>query len=338
MTRSIVRVLVAAWMVMGQAAAAQADCHNRLSPWNPQRRAVWYLRDRNDQAPPKLHVAHGVATVLVFPDEEVKAARILADGEAADGGFAPLEVGRNSVLILPRRDLSDVEHFTVAVALKNGPTIPFSLVTPLSDQGSDGQVDVFTKQENPETLQQAMEVMRDQVDRLSGEIERRDRGEVSVDGALAGVLAAGKEDLSPFTEMNAKLISDGHTSIKVVLYKRRSPRLKLDRAAVVFTVTNQGTAPFELDQVRLSAEPYNMGERPYALRAQKKVIAPGDSGRFAVVIPADALQVRPKADLLVLELWRAGSPQPDKVASVELVEGEDPSAPLQFLRRVPAAQ
>ena len=57
-----------------------------------------------------------------------------------------------------------------------------------------------------------------------------------------------------------------------------------------------------------------------------------------MVIPATTIQVQPRADQFVMELWRAGAPRPDKVAAIELIAVENPSAPLQFAKRIPTTR
>jgi hypothetical protein len=109
----------------------------------------------------------------------------------------------------------------------------------------------------------------------------------------------------------------------VTNYKRKDPKLDMGQSAVVFTVTNGGTGPWELDEVRLMAEPY-MQARPFAMRASARVIAPGSNARIAVVIPTDALKSGPDGDRLVLELWRVGV---GRQAKVDLVAVDDSLIP-----------
>jgi len=149
--------------------------------------------------------------------------------------------------------------------------------------------------------------------------------DLSVDGALATLLAEGRPDLTPFTAFSQQALRVGGVDLVVTHYKREDAELVLDKSAVVFTVTNGGTGPWALDEVRLMAEPY-MQARPFAMRASARVITPGSNARIAVVIPTDALKSGPDGDRLVLELWRAGVGRQVKVDLVAVDDSLIPSS------------
>lgn len=331
MARLLTRTVAVVCLMVGPDVAAQADCLRRLTPWEPQKTTVWYLKGRSEQRPPTLHVAGSVATTLVFDEAEAEVDSAEFAGDAGKR-FRSLEVGAHSVVIIPKLDLAAGEHVSLTVTLKDGTDVPFDLVSPMSDQSSDGQVDVRLDGESPEALQRDLHACRGQVQALRREVEHRLKQENSIDGSLAALLAQSKEEFTPFTELKRRTIKDGRATIKVITYGRRSRKIDLGRAAVVFEVTNADKGTWKLDSIRLSAEPYNIEDRPFALRASARSIAEGGTGRFAVVIAADTLRAGPIADRLVLELWRAGVPRPDRAASVELVAVDDPDAPLQFPR------
>lgn len=126
-----------------------------------------------------------------------------------------------------------------------------------------------------------------------------------MDYALAALLLNEQIAMTPFVESDKWLLreKDVEVEVRVFTSKRKvSPR----KAAVVFQVKNQDAQkPWRLQEARLSTltlrEP-----RPFALRAQPSFIAPGMTGRIAIVTDFDVLEKDADSGKLVLELFRDG--------------------------------
>jgi uncharacterized protein (DUF849 family) len=79
----------------------------------------------------------------------------------------------------------------------------------------------------------------------------------------------------------------------------------MPKMAVVFTVTNQDRSkPWKLREARMSTVT-NMESRPFALRMERAEIAPGASGRIAVVADHEVFESKQGPEQLVLELFRS---------------------------------
>jgi len=202
-------------------------------------------------------------------------------------------------------DLAPGERSASAVVLANKKArIPLTVTAPPAGRRTDGALPVsldsneaasMLRGERTKTLQlqQAMGMMREQFDRLSREFERRDRDEVSWMELWLVCWPAGRT------------ISALHRArLQVHLRREHRHQGRAVQAPVAAHQSGQsrrgvhrhqqGHRAFELDELRLTAEPYDIGERPYAMRAQKKVIAPGESGRFALLIPQRLSKCRPR--------------------------------------------
>ncbi|HVE87946.1 MAG TPA: DUF2381 family protein [Myxococcales bacterium] len=317
------------WLAVGALALsawaqAQPECLHRWRPWEPQRTGIFFSKGQPDQPVPSIHVAGEAATNLMFPGDVDPERTKLVGG---DGRFEPLMISRRSVVIVPVRDLASDESFSLLVTLKDGTEIPFSLKAPRAHDTTDGQVDVHLDQDDDQAIRRMLLSTRSRMEKLTAENERHAQEELSADHALAALLAGGKVQLTPFAVYNTKLLEDDGVALKVVLYKRRIPKIDLDRSAVVFELTNNGDKrAWEFDEVRLLSIP-SMESWPFAMRASSASVGPGETGRFAMVIATDSLKTGADADQFLLELWRAGG---SRQAAVELVAVDDTTAPLQL--------
>jgi uncharacterized protein (TIGR02268 family) len=321
MTRAVAMTLGIMVLVLAAEARAQPDSLCRWKPWQPQRTGVFFSKDQPDQPVQTIHVAAEVATNLMFPGEVDSARTKLVGG---DERFEPMMISGRSVVIVPIRDLAFDESFSLVVKLKDGTSIPFNLRAPRHHESSDGQVDVYLNQEETTAVRHALQLVRSRAEALAAENDRHIQEELSVDHALAALLARGKGDLTPFAEAGFKVINEEEVSIKVINFKRRSQKTNPGKAVVAFKVTNlDPKKPWELDEIRLRSA--STGDiKAFASRASSPSIGPGETGVVAVVMDMDAFGTGVESDHLILELWKARPVV--RQASVELVAVDDGDA------------
>ncbi|HYV44995.1 MAG TPA: DUF2381 family protein, partial [Myxococcaceae bacterium] len=301
-------------LAIAASANAQPECLHRWKAWEPQRTGLFFSKDQPDQPVQTVHVAGEVATNLMLPSEVDPSQTKLVGG---DGRFEPLMISGRSVVIVPLRDLAFDESFSVLVKLKDGTAMPFSLRAPRHHESTDGQVDVYLNQEDTLAVRRALQLARLRVEELVAENERHVQEELSVDHALAALLARDKSELTPFTMAGYKLLQGGDVELKVFTFRPRNRKANLGKAAVAFSVKNKDPKkPWELEEVRLmSATTGDM--KAFASRASSPSIGPGETGMVAVVMNLDVFGSGVESDHLILELWRAGPVA--RQASVELV-------------------
>jgi uncharacterized protein (TIGR02268 family) len=320
MTRPLAILVLA----IAASANAQPECLHRWKSWEPQRTGVFFARDQPDQPVQTIHVAGEVATNLMLPSEVDPSRTQLIGGE---GRFEPLMISGRSVVIVPLRDLAFDEAFSLLVKLKDGTAIPFFLRGPRHHESTDGQVDVYLSQEDAPAVRRALQLVRSRVEELAAENERHVQEELSVDHALAALLARGKSELTPFAMVGSKLLQGSDVELKVFTFRPRNRKANLGKAAVAFSITNKDPKkPWEFDEVRLmSAASGDM--KAFASRASSGLIGPGETGMVAVVMDMEVFGTGLESDHLILELWRAGPVA--RQAAVELVAVNDPDLPVR---------
>lgn len=292
---------------------------------SPRRRALYVSKEPRHEVP-ELFVAGGVVSTLRFElDCDPSRTRMLG----WEGRFEPLLVGGRSVVIVPLKDLGPGDRFMLLVTLVDGTSLPFTVTA--SRGAVDGQVNVFPDSESSEAVRTALEekrkenaVLRDENLRQREENRRQHEEATSVDHALAALLLNGQIDMTPFTEGEKWVLHGDGLEVDIFIYVPKKTRKKVARtkAGVVFTVTNKdSTRPWELQEAQLSTfttrEP-----QPFALRQTPLSIAPGKTGRIAIVADLASLNPARDGDNLVLELFRNGG---RRDAWVELI-------PSQLLR------
>jgi hypothetical protein len=272
MTRAMAKVLSILVLAVAPAVDAQPECLHRWKPWEPQRTGLFFAKDQPDQPVQTVHVAGEVSTDLMFPSAVDLAQTKLVGG---DGRFEPLMISGRSVVVVPRRDLASDESFSLVVTLMDGTLIPFSLRAPRLHESTDGQVDVYLNQDDSPAVRHALQLVRSRVEELAAENERHTQEELSVDHALAALLAQGKSELTPFIEANSKSLRDNGVDIKVITFKRRNRKTDPGKAAIVFSVMNKDPKrPWELDEIRLMSA--TTGDlKAFASRASSPSIGPG---------------------------------------------------------------
>lgn len=311
-------------LAIAASANAQPECLRRWKSWEPQRTGLFFAKDQPDQPVQTVHVAGEVATNLMLPSEVDSARTQLIGG---NGRFEPLMISGRSVVIVPLRDLAFDESFSLLVKLKDGTAIPFVLRGPRPPESTDGQVDVYLNQEDTPAVRHALQLVRSRVEELTAENERHVQQELSVDHALAALLARGKSELTPFALVGSRLLQGGDVELKVFTFRPRNRKANLGKAAVAFSVTNKDPKkPWEFDEVRLiSATSGDM--KAFASRVSSPSIGPGETGMVAVVMDMDVFGSSAESDHLILELWRAGPEA--RQAAVELVAVNDPDLPVR---------
>jgi uncharacterized protein (TIGR02268 family) len=263
----------------------------------PKPRNLFVAKDAKSPVP-EILVAGGVATTLRFESEcDPLRTRLLG----WEGRFEPLLVGGRSVLIVPLRGLADGERFLLQVTLEDGTSLPFTVTS--SEHLVDGQVNVYPDPESPEAVRKALAEKRKENEALAAENQRQREEQTSVDHALAALLANGQLRMTPFREHETwKLNEDGVVlEVSILGPKAREP---MQKAAVVFKVMNKSSAePWELQEARLmTAETFK--QPPFALRMAPASIAPGATGRVAIVTDLASFGPDTNDPRLILELFR----------------------------------
>ena len=171
----------------------------------------------------------------------------------------------------------------------------------------DQQVNVFFEPDTREALNAQLKNARERENGLLDDVRRFYR-EDTPDHALAKLVAAGAIKQTPFRLRRKRLITDENgVETLVRIYSGKA------KAAVLFTVTNRDQSkPWNLLEARLvtirpgeDPEPYVFGDKkPFALRADRDEIAPGESGNVAVIVDRSAFKTENGNAELILEIYR----------------------------------
>lgn len=248
---------------------------------------------------PSIYVSGQVVTVLRF-DQEVDPAktRLLA----WEGRFEPLLVGSKKVVLEPLRDLDHGEALPLLVNLVDGTELTF-LVKPKSRESwgwIDYQVNVFKDHDSYNAVLSSLYDSLNRERDLRKENERLKQQENSIDHALATLLANGEAKKTSFRRVKAvRPKSDG---MDMIVEFFSGP----GKAAVVVTLTNTYYGePWTLDRAYLTHDFASYTTRPFALRMDQNAIAPGQSGKIAVVVDGSAFQAgEGHLDALALQIFR----------------------------------
>jgi uncharacterized protein (TIGR02268 family) len=236
------------------------------------------------QEAPPIYVSWQVASVLRFEqDVDPAKTRLLA----WEGRFEPLLVGSKKVVIEPLRDLDSGEALPLLVTLVDGTEFTF-LVKPKSreDWGwIDYQVNVFKDTDSYNVILSSLYDTLNRERKLSEENERFKKEENSVDHAYATLLANGEVKKTPFRR--AKFWRSKNEDMDTVVEVFSGP----GKAAVVIHLTNTYSGDtWKLDGAYLTRDFTSYTARPFAIRMDRKEIAPGQSGKIAVVVDKSAFQ------------------------------------------------
>lgn len=293
-------VLVALLVVSATPEAAHR--HFAVDAERPGPRTLYLSKDPKHEVP-EVFVAGGRVSTLRFATEcDPDLTKILG----WEGRFEPLLVGGRSVVIVPFKDLAPGDRFMLLVTLRDGTSLPFTITA--REGYVDGQVNVFPDPEAPEAVHTALEEKREENKVLRAENHRQREEGISVDHALAALLANDKVEMTPFTEGEKWVLKGEGIEIEVLIFipKRTRRKVAKAKAGVVFKVTNRDPVrPWELQEARLST--LTTGQpQPFALRETSSVIAPGETGHIAIVTDLAAFDASREGDRLALELFRDG--------------------------------
>jgi uncharacterized protein (TIGR02268 family) len=272
-TCSIVQMKKAALLAILLASAtvgAQNDAAPQ--PKQPILRSL-YLSKSPNAVVSEVYVAGRVVTTLRFEVPCDSSRTKLMDWE---GRFEPLLVGGKSVVIVPLQDLAPEDRFHLLVTFVDGTSLPFTLTA--HKYMTDGQVNVFPDRESPEAVRTAYAEVRQQNEELREKNRRYKKEETSVEHALATLLVTGATSLTPFREGFKWTFNDSVPKTDAQLFSGAG------RKALLFTVTNRHPElPWKLVEVRVTSAATG-SQRTYGLRMQPSSIAPGETGRIAVVM------------------------------------------------------
>jgi hypothetical protein len=200
-----------------------------------------------------------------------------------EGLFEPLMVLGGTVVLIPLRDIPPQDRVPLMVTFLDGTVAPF-IVRTRHDQ-ADHQVTIIQDVETPQALHWALADALRQKSAMGVEIERHRREALSADHALAGLLASGAEDQTPFFEVKSGWLNDRWTKTHFRLFRGKG------KAAVVFKITNKGQTDWKLLKASLSPDSPDSESRPFALRMNGGAITPGTTGTIAVVVDRNSFLV-----------------------------------------------
>ncbi|WP_167508980.1 DUF2381 family protein [Corallococcus sicarius] len=241
--------------------------------------------DHPGQEAPSVYVSGQVVTVLHFENEVDPAkTRFLA----WEGRFETPLVGGKKVVLEPLRDLDDGEALPLLVTLVDGTTFTF-LVKPKSrkDWGwIDYQVNVFKDHDSYNAVLSSLHDSLNRERELREENERFKKEENSVDHAYATLLANGQAKKTPFRR--AKFWRSKNEDMDMVVEVFSGP----SKAAVVIHLMNAYyNESWKFEGAYLTRDFTSYTARPFALRMDRPVIVPGQSGKIAVVVDKSAFQI-----------------------------------------------
>jgi uncharacterized protein (TIGR02268 family) len=271
-TCSIVRMQKAALLAILLASATVGAQEDASSQRKPILRSL-YLSKSPNAVVPEVYVAGRVVTTLRF---EIPCDPSRTKLMSWEGRFEPLLVGGKSVVIVPLQDLAPEDRFQLLVTFVDGTSVAFTVTT--HKYMTDGQVNVFPDRESPEAVRTAYAEVRQQNEELRAKTRRYEKEETSVEHALATLLVTGATSLTPFRERFKWTFNDSIPKTDAQLFSGEG------RKALLFTVTNRHPElPWKLVEVRVTSAATGF-QRTYSLRMQPSSIAPGETGRIAVVM------------------------------------------------------
>jgi uncharacterized protein (TIGR02268 family) len=252
-----------------------------------------YLSDHPSDTASQVYVTGQVATVLRFEKTcDSQGTKLLG----WEGRFEPPVVGGRSVLLVPLQNLEPEDRLPLLVKFTDGTEVPF--IVTARDGGGDQQVNVFPDRKAAKAVHAALTDALARERALREENDRHRKEETSPDHALAALLVSGSTKQTPFIERQKWVLRGGDVEMVVRIYSGKA------KAAVVFHITNQASErQWSLMEARLSTT--TSGEaRPFALRMDRDSIAPGSSGRLAVVADKSAFKSDEGFTNLAVELFR----------------------------------
>ncbi|WP_434301107.1 DUF2381 family protein [Corallococcus exiguus] len=237
------------------------------------------------QEAPSIYVSAQVASVLRFEQDIVPTkTRLLA----WEGRFEPLLVGSKKVVIEPLRDLDEGEALPLHVTLADGTAFTFLVRPKLRESWGwiDYQVNVF---KDPGSYNAVLSGLYDALNReraLREENERFKKEENSIDHAYATLLSNGEVGKTPFRRKRVFRLRHEDMDMVVELFKGPG------KAAAVVTLRNTVLEEaWTLEGASVTRDLSLRTARPFALRMERSVIVPGQSGRIAVVVDKSSFEL-----------------------------------------------
>ncbi|MFE8597288.1 DUF2381 family protein [Archangium violaceum] len=245
-----------------------------------------------------VYVSGQVSTTLRFEQEPDPARTRLLGWE---GRFERPLVGSKKVVLEPLRDLGEDEWVPLLVTLVDGTELSFLVRPPRREKWgwTDHQVNVFKDRESYNAVLSSLNDSRKREFKLSEENERLKKEENSVDHAFATLLVNGQVEKTPFRRKRVAARKSEDMDMKVEVFEGPG------KAAAVIHLTNTyNDEPWIFRDARLTADLTTYTARPFALRVSRAELAPGQSGRIAVVADQSAFESEEGLVDLALEIYR----------------------------------
>jgi hypothetical protein len=247
------------------------------------------LSDHPDQSTETIYVSGQVATVLRFErDVDPTKTKLLG----WEGRFEPLLVGGKKVVLEPIRTLNPDEAVPLLVTLVDGTEIPFIVKPPSRESWGwiDHQVNVFKDHESYNAVLSSLYDSLKKERALSEENQRLKKEENSVDHAYATLLANGQVKKTPFRREKFWRSKNEDMDIAVEVFSGPG------KAAVLVHLSNtyygDSGEPWKFDGAYVTRDFTSFTARPFALRLDRSTIAPGQSGKIAVVVDRSAFETK----------------------------------------------
>lgn len=243
--------------------------------------------ERRDAAMREVYVAGGVSTIITTPWA------VKARGTGVVGrGERPFEMllGARRVVLTPRRPLTPGERFPFILRLSDETVVPLVLVAPSAPRGADGEVALAFDDDDAAELRVQLAAVKEQAQGLAERLRQVLLERDSEDFALAQLYAGGRPELAGLGKTGDRLLEMGDRSrVQLITYAPSSePRHGARKVVAVVVMTNKGAEPVEL-QVGDLYHRSTLEMVTYAARVQPAVIAPGATGRLAVVLDAASI-------------------------------------------------
>jgi len=169
---------------------------------------------------------------------------------------------------------------------------------------TDHQINVF---KNPDSYNTVLASLNDSLKRerdLSEQVERLKNEENSIDHAYATLLANGEVKKTPFRRKKSWR-SKKEEDVDILVEVFEGPG---KAAALVYlknTYYGLSGEPWKLDGVYVTRDFTSFTSRPFALRMERATIAPGQSGKIAIVVDKSAFETK-SGDMtdLALQVFR----------------------------------
>jgi hypothetical protein len=204
------------------------------------------------------------------------------------------------VVIVPLHPLSPDDRFHLQVELMDGTSLPFTVVA--AQNRVDGQVDVLPVPRPPIATRSLLEENRV----LRAENQRYRQEEGSVDHAMATLLATHQLKHTPFRVEEKWLVYEPGVEVEVSILIPRKQARPDTRLAIIFQVKNHDPArPWHLQEARLMSLATRQ-PKSFALRMAPSSIAPGASGRIAIITDLASFDSKNPEERAILEIFRDG--------------------------------